>query len=268
MSRMLVIPIPDRFPLWQFLHRPTVMFRSRFTALAEPASPLFVIGDIHGCLDQFNAMIDQIEQDIAARSLEGAVIVTVGDYVDRGPDSRGVLERVVALEQDPNRQFVPLLGNHEDMLLTFLSDPLSKRRWLRIGGAETLESYGIAPLDEDAAEEDLLAASVALRDAMGPEQIACLAGLETGYRSGNVFVCHAGTDPAIPVDQQERKTLIWNRDYKKIRKDGIWTAHGHTVTSKATAENGRINVDTGAVFTGRLTAARVFAGEIDFLQVF
>jgi len=218
---------------------PTAVF-----APPAPESPLAVIGDVHGCLAQLRALNDQLDPAVPR--------IAVGDYVDRGEDSAGVLRW---LHERP--EITCLAGNHEAMMLGFLDAPLDKGpRWLKFGGLQTLASFGITGLTETADQDALLRARDALERAMGPDLLNWLRALPLHHQSGTVAVVHAGADPALPLAMQSDRVLMWGHpDFDRTdRRDGIWVVHGHTITPEPTAERGRIAVDTGAYATGRLTA--------------
>ena len=247
-------------------HHGPLMFRRKFTAPPAPEIPIYVVGDIHGRRDLLEQIIHLIDADAGASGTLPATIITVGDYIDRGPDPAGVIDYLMALAADPARQMVNLIGNHEDMLLTYLADVSKARIWLRNGGTETLLALGLPPLTENADPQEAAAVAPQLAAALGPRRLEFLQNLDLTFRTGNIFVCHAGTDPALPLDAQDRRVLIWNRDYKKIRRDGNWVIHGHTITSKARVADGRVNIDTGAYFSDRLTAARIAEGTITLID--
>ncbi len=216
-------------------------------ALIAPDADLVVVGDVHG------------RADLLVRVLEragSAQIVCVGDYVDRGPNSAGVLRCL----QD-RADIVCLGGNHEEMMQRFLEDPQGKgARWLKHGGVQTLESFGITR------HEDARDARDALVTAMGTELVAWLRGLPDRFVSGNVAVVHAGADPLVAIAAQKGATLRWGhpRFQTQARKDGVWVAHGHTVYAQGAVQQGRIAVDSGAYATGRLTFARISKGDVRF----
>ena len=221
-----------------------------------PEEPLAVVGDIHGRDDLLEVML--------ARLLPSeARIVFVGDYVDRGTGSAAVLRRLHALCAQ-RAGTVCLKGNHEDMMLRFLSDPEGTAAWLTYGGLETLSSFGID--GAGGAPADL---AVALRAAMGAELIDWLTGLPHLFQSGNVAVSHAGADPARPISDQSDDALIWgHRGYGRMqRSDGLWVVHGHVIVPRVAVQMGHINVDTGAYKTGRLSAVMVRAGAYEPLEV-
>ncbi len=217
-----------------------------------------MIGDVHGRDDLLASLLQKLEGRGGARQL-----VLVGDYVDRGPQSRAVLERLQALDA------VCLKGNHEVMLLEFLDNPTEKAaRWLRNGGFQTLESFGIE-LAREPTVAMLEEARDALRAGLGAAGEAWLRGLPLVWQSGNLLVTHAGPDPARPIEGQPDKVFLWghNRFLRDARADGLWVAHGHWMRDRAAAGDGRIAVDTGAWDSGRLSAALIDPdGRIEFVD--
>ncbi|EYD75434.1 serine/threonine protein phosphatase I [Rubellimicrobium mesophilum DSM 19309] len=230
-----------------------------FDAPLAPDRPLAVIGDVHGR----DALLARLLGRIAERAPE-AQIVLVGDMIDRGEESAAVLRRVSG-----RADLVGLRGNHEAMCLEFLDDPEAYGpRWLFNGGLQTLASFGIGGVSERSRGEGLRAARDRLREAMGEELIAWLRARPLWWRSGNVVVAHAGADPARPLEEQEEQALLWGhpRFGEVPRTDGLWVVHGHTILPRPIVEGGRIGVDTGAYATGRLTAALIGAGGVEFLS--
>lgn len=246
------------------------LFRGGHPKDPTPDRPLYVVGDIHGRADLLQRLFDLIDADHAAHGYRQPLAVFVGDYVDRGADSRRVLQTLHAMAQtladDPEAEgeMLCLMGNHERMLLDFLDMPLERgQRWLRNGGVQTLESFGLQGVAEGAGEEVLLAARDALREALADGLEAWLRELPLIALSGNVAIVHAACDPSLPVDGQLPGTLVWGHPEFLIRprSDGLWVAHGHTVVTRPAAAEGRIAVDTGAYFSDRLTAAILVPGE-------
>jgi serine/threonine protein phosphatase 1 len=233
-----------------------------------PDRPFYAIGDVHGRDDLLARLLDAI----AARpDGDTATLVFLGDYVDRGPDSAGVLRRIAGLKADAGARAVMLAGNHEAMMLGFLDDPAALGvRWLRNGGGQTLESFGIeVPREAEDPEAADLRASLALRlaEALEPEGRAFLDDLPLAWFSGNVAAVHAGADPRRPVLDQLGERLLWGHpDFaQRPRSDGVWIVHGHTIVATPVAAAGRISVDTGAYATDRLTAAHVTGEGVEFL---
>lgn len=227
-----------------------------FPAIA-PEAPFYLIGDVHGRADLLDAILDRIVPEHP--------LVLVGDYVDRGEDSASVLRTLVGRSNT-----FCIKGNHEEMLLSFLENPVTHGpRWLRYGGLQTLASYGIAGVTETSRGSDLEMARNALRNAMGAETVFWLRNLPLTYRNGNIGVVHAGADPGVGLEGQLSEHLLWgHRDFHKVpRRDGLWIAHGHTIVDRAVAEKGIISVDTGAYATGRLTVGGIGDGDAEFLTV-
>lgn len=231
-----------------------------FDAPIAPDTNFFVIGDIHGCLQKLADLLMQIEQ------LEDVPrVIVVGDMVDRGEHSAGVLNLLKRLNGEFGDLVTCLKGNHESMLLRFIDDPeATGDRWMRNGGLQTLASYKVNKL-QGTTHTDLRDQLV---QAMGIEMIDWLIALPLMWQSGNVAVVHAGADPKLPLDAQADEILMWGHgDFQRIdRSDGIWIVHGHTIVRQARSENGRISIDTGAYATGRLTAAYIRPGQVSFLS--
>ncbi len=197
--------------------------------------------------------------------IECDTLVLVGDYIDRGEDSAGLLKRLVALKEEHGEKVVLLKGNHEDMLLKFLEDPEQNgRRYLRYGGLQTFASYGFGGVLESSSGETLVEARNRLKSAMGEDVLALLSNLPLFYRNGNIGVVHAGADPELPLNIQNPRHLMWGHpDFsKRARTDRLWIAHGHTIVPEVSIASGRIAVDTGAYATGKLSA--VFFSEEDY----
>lgn len=219
----------------------------------RPDQTIAVVGDIHGRADLLDKLLTRLD-----KRHPDALKIFVGDYIDRGPESQKVLHRLRSL---PGA--VCLRGNHEEMLIDFLSDPSRNARlWLHNGGRETIASFGI-----DLAA-DLPEVQEALLKRLSDGTVDWLRGLPLLWRSGNLLVCHAGPDPAEPVEKQPPNVFTWGhgRFLRDRRTDGLWVAHGHWVQERAQVFPGRIAVDTGACFTGRLTAALIRpVGRVAFL---
>jgi serine/threonine protein phosphatase 1 len=229
---------------------------SRMDSEASDLQPhrLYVIGDIHGCADLLDQMIGEITNDLAARPVRDSLVVTVGDYVDRGSDSRGVVERLLG-NPFPTR-FIALKGNHEVLLEAFLDKPQTGESWRGVGGIETMASYGL-PVRSLIRRKEYAAAASALAQAIPPDHFAFLASLRHSLSVGRYFICHAGVNPKVSLEEQTEEDLLWIRepfltssvDFGKI------VVHGHTPVAHPEVMANRINVDTGAFMTGRLTCA-------------
>jgi len=225
---------------------------------------IYAVGDIHGCLRQLEQMLKLIGQDSSGVK-ERCQLVFVGDYIDRGPDSKGVIDRLLSPMDGVTATY--LLGNHEQALLDFLENPSAYRDWKYFGAHETLVSYGISPprFDDDAG---FAAARDQLRQSMPEKHIAFLRGLERWAVFGDYFFVHAGIRPGIPLDKQDKDDLIWIRDeFLESQADfGKVIVHGHTPADRPENKPNRIGIDTGAYATGRLTAVVLEGTERRFLQ--
>jgi serine/threonine protein phosphatase 1 len=214
---------------------------------------LYAIGDIHGRLDLLDRLIDEIDRD-AKEHGANSLTVTLGDYIDRGPDSRGVLDRL--LSNPFPGDYVALKGNHEALLQAFLENPATGAQWRHLGGLETLRSFGIlvGPLMRG---QNYDQAAEQLRAALSPEHRKFLASLKTSLTVGRYFLCHAGIRPGVSLERQSEEDLLWIRDefLNSTMDFGKIVVHGHTPTAKQQVLANRINLDTGAFASGRLTCA-------------
>ncbi len=219
---------------------------------------LYVIGDIHGRLDLLDRMIAAIALD-AGEAGAKSLTVTLGDYVDRGPKSRGVIERL-ARNPFPG-DYVALKGNHEALLEAFLADPRTGEHWQRLGGVQTLQSFGVrlSPLIGGRGFEQ---AAQDLRAALTPEHLKFLSSLKMSLTVGRYFLCHAGVRPGVPLDRQSDEDLMWIRgEFLDSDADfGKVVVHGHTPAVEPQVRTNRINIDTGAFVSGKLTCV-VLEGE-------
>ncbi len=222
----------------------------------DPISPdqtVVAIGDIHGRFD----LLEKLGQ-----TDEAVQIICVGDLIDRGEQSADVLR---TLHGAPD--VITLMGNHEQMMLEFIDNPKEKgERWLRNGGLQTLNSFGVSGVSQTSPEDVMERARNELFEAMGEDLIEWVANLPKSWVSGNVAFLHAGADPAVPIDAQDNRTLLWgHRDFRRVpRTDGMWVVHGHTIVDIPTIRNGVVSIDTGAYATGKLTAATVMKGDVSF----
>lgn len=233
-----------------------------FTAPIAPDTAFCAVGDVHGCFDKMQSLLGQITQ-----KHKDVPVVFVGDYVDRGEQSADVLRALFARRADPN--LICLRGNHEEMMLDFITDPdRAGARWLRYGGMQTLASFRVGGVTQNSQGPALVQAAEKLSDAMGPEMLDWIRNLPSMWKTGNVAVVHAAADPNIPVDHQGAHIFAWGHpDFETVpRQDGVWIVHGHTIVDAAYAKGGRIAVDTGAYATGQLTAAHITQGDVQFLQ--
>jgi len=251
--------------VWDWINR---TFReSRAGDQAMPVSTIvpdqrfYVVGDIHGRMDLLQMLLPQLNPDCP--------LVFAGDYIDRGAHSAQVLQHLHNLSRTSARKVVCLQGNHEDMLLSFLDNPTRiGPHWLRNGGAHTLASFGITGIDTSIMRERSEAIARRLQQAMGQDLLNWLRELPLTWTSGNVTVVHAALDPNLTVDNQPRQVCQWGHPkfHRQLRKDGQWVIHGHTIVEVPQATNGVVSIDTGAFFSGRLTAAEILKGNVRFVS--
>lgn len=236
-----------------------VSFRSLFRGpnrTPPPAIPAgeraYAVGDVHGCGALFDALVAAIEADDAARSAAETTIVLLGDLIDRGPDSAGVIAAARALQA--RREVRILMGNHEEMFLASLDDPEVLRDLLRFGGRETVLSYGVDPRAYAAA--DIAEVRALLNKHLPAADRTFIAGFEDSVTIGDYHFVHAGVRPDVLLDEQNPADLRWIRRTFLDRDDGFGAVivHGHTIFAKPEIKRGRIGIDTGAYATGRLTA--------------
>lgn len=213
---------------------------------------VYAIGDIHGRADLLDRMFKQIDADLAGNAPRHSIQVFLGDYIDRGPASREVLDRLI--ERESNHHIVLLKGNHESMLTRFTTDPSILDDWQRLGGLETLMSYGITPsINADPIGQTRLALAF---DQTFPESHRnFLANLKTSFTCGDYFFVHAGVRPGVPLTEQREEDLLWIRQEFLLCEDDFSKiiVHGHTPVMQPDIRPNRINIDTGAYATGRLT---------------
>jgi serine/threonine protein phosphatase 1 len=210
---------------------------------------IYAVGDIHGRLDLLNELLSQIDHDIALHPTTRPIFVFLGDYVDRGPASRETIDRLIEHAKTHECQF--LKGNHELIALKCLSDPSLFDRWMRLGGIETLVSYGVAP----ASGKQIVELQAAFHSALPQGHLRFFRDLQTTFTCGDFFFAHAGVKPRVELSRQAENDLLWireefltsNEDFGKI------VVHGHTPTHDVEVGPNRINIDTGAFATGRLT---------------
>jgi serine/threonine protein phosphatase 1 len=225
----------------------------------------YVIGDIHGRSDLLDRIVDEITRDIEKSPEPRSLTVTLGDYVDRGPDSYGVLDR---LARNPfPTDYIALKGNHEELFGNFLTEPAVCSHWRRLGGLETLHSYKV-PVTALMIGKGFEAAAQALRQVLPEAHSAFLGRLKLSLTVGDYFLCHAGVRPGIPLENQRAQDLLWIRDEFRSSKAqfGKIVVHGHTPTPSPEVFANRINIDTGAFATGRLTCLVIEEGGLRFLS--
>jgi serine/threonine protein phosphatase 1 len=228
--------------------------RSGSTSAIPHGRRVYAIGDVHGRLDLLDDLLERIAIDDRDRGQADTQILFLGDLLDRGPQSREVVDRAMALVEGgiPVRF---LMGNHEEVLLTALEGREGAMRFfIRIGGDKTLHSYGITGTEyRDASFEDLVELA---RQRIPAEHIAFLASFEDQVEIGDYLFVHAGIRPGVPFEEQKPSDLRWIREefLGHPGDHGRIIVHGHTVTEAVEERHNRIGIDTGAYASGRLTA--------------
>ncbi len=247
-------------------------------ALAGPAhapegKTLYVIGDIHGRADMLQILLRKIADDALTDEDRGLAqareLILLGDYIDRGPDSRGVIDQILAAEADRNFWTVtPLKGNHEAALLNFLGDPAFWPMWADYGARETLISYGVNPPARMSDAEDWTRACTEMNAAVPAEHRSFLDRLQLIADRGDYLCTHAGVRPGVPMDEQVEEDLLWIRDdfLKNEKRLEKVIVHGHTPAADAFVGDHRIGLDTGAYATSVLTAVKLQGVERTVIQ--
>jgi len=228
----------------------------------EVMPPLtYAIGDVHGCFDLLLALETKITADCAGQK-QPALIIMLGDYVDRGPTSSEVVEHLLE-PPDFNATRICLAGNHEDAMLAFINEPKSNPYWLEFGGMETLLSYGLNETDFRPSAIRQRSFIHKINSFIPDEHIAFLRGLPILAQFEHHIFVHAGLRPHIALEQQNDKDLTWIRDefYDEADGFGFMIVHGHTPNKKPFVSNYRIDVDSGAYYSGQLTAAKFIDGK-------
>lgn len=224
----------------------------------------YVIGDIHGRRDLFEAMIEEIENDDRQRPGVESHVVLLGDLVDRGPDSAGVVKK--ARKWQKKRSVRILAGNHEEMMLGAFEKPEILRHFLKHGGRETILSYGLSKKQFNAMTLDELFEM--LPKLISKSEREYIAGFEEMIVAGDYLFVHAGIDPALPLDQQKRRDMLWIRD-RFLNHEGPLdkvVVHGHTIFDRVMDCGNRIGIDTGAFRSGVLTALVLEADQRRVIQ--
>ena len=213
---------------------------------------IYAIGDVHGCLDQLNRLLGAIEADLNQRPAK-AHLIFLGDIVDRGPDSAGVINRLLQGGL-PGDQRTFLLGNHEEILLDCFDGNIETcGPWLQFGGLQTLESYGLSRAE---IFDRVGALSDAMREVIPADHISFIRSFADYLQVGDYLFVHAGIRPEVSLDQQSAKDLRWIRDefLDSPADHGMLVVHGHSIVPEIEVRLNRISVDTGCYRTGQLSA--------------
>lgn len=234
---------------------------------------VYAIGDIHGCDTLLKSLLQQIGDDFALAQatqpdLDG-VLIYLGDLVDRGPDSRAVMD-VVVQGPPPGLSQVLIKGNHEYLMEAFLlGDQERASVWLVNGGLQTLQSYGLSTGDGVPADDEIVDLQRGFAKRVPRQHESLLSAAVLSHQVGDVFFAHAGIDPETSLDAQVAEDLLWIREpFLSSEKDfGAYVVHGHTPHNGMEVFDNRSNADTGAVYGGWLSAAVITGHRLQYLQV-
>lgn len=215
---------------------------------------IYAVGDLHGRLDLLEMLLGEIRRDEACRPKARTLVIFLGDLVDRGPDSRGVIERLIRLrEEGTEAKF--LLGNHDEVFLKAASGDLKATRMLtRIGGRETILSYGISPEEYQSCDFEELTKMLAGK--VPARHIEFLSSFDDYAEVGDYLFVHAGVRPGVAIAEQSLADLRWIRHEflgSKVSHERL-VIHGHSISDEVDVRSNRIGIDTGAFASGRLTA--------------
>ncbi len=231
---------------------------SRIVPLRADSGPVYAIGDIHGCKSHLCGLIALIQQD-AAQLNHAPLIVLLGDVIDRGPDTAGVLDYLTG-----NPHIRCILGNHERMMLSFFAAPKQNLAWLDLGGFETLRSYNLALTAQEASEMPQRRLLQMLYSHVPQSHLNWLAALPHGYRhhvnNEDFILVHAGFDPTRPDTAQHEDSLLWGRQTAPAQPTALRRIQGHKIVCAPDPNSQCIQIDTGAWQTGRLSAVRLVSG--------
>jgi len=228
---------------------------------------VYAVGDIHGRLDLLQAMIRKIEAHDESAPDARSLLIFVGDYIDRGPDSRGVIDCLI--REVPSR-FEPIFlrGNHEDMMLQSFRNLEIFDVWAMNGGGATAESYGVVFDPGNYTRADARRVTEELSDALPEDHLRFLEGLRLSFAIGDYFFVHAGVRPGVPLQDQDERDCLYIRQRFLTHQGqfGKVIVHGHTPVRSPELLPNRIGIDTGAFFTGRLTAVCLENNRQSFLS--
>lgn len=231
-----------------------------FKSKPQPVTPYFpedtrvyCIGDIHGCLDLLKKLHKKITNH--SKDYKGTKkLIYLGDYVDRGPDSKGVIDHLLS-EPLAGFDITYLRGNHEQSILEFLAEPVKTRAWLNYGGLETLLSYGVRLEKLPSNDNDLFYLRNQLEGRFPKSHHEFISNTKFFHDEGSYYFCHAGIKPGTPLENQQPSDLMWIRDkfISSTQHHEKIIVHGHTISDEVDTQPNRTGIDTGAYASGKLT---------------
>jgi serine/threonine protein phosphatase 1 len=232
--------------------------RRRSPRLPERAR-IYAVGDIHGRVDLLDETLARVDADLAIYPDCDPIHIFLGDYIDRGPSSRAVIDRLI--ERMETHHTICLKGNHESYMVDFLGSPAVLSEWQHLGGLQTMMSYGIKP-PVNASSAKQIELSQALNVALPAQHREFLRSLSLSFTCGDFFFAHAGVKPKVALNRQKEEDLLWIRDefllYEEDHEKIV--VHGHSPVGVPDIKQNRINIDTGAYATGRLTCMIIETG--------
>lgn len=245
--------------------------RTKATTPSAPAVPpgtvVWAVGDVHGRLDLLIPLVEAIRADLQSSGAERKMVIFLGDYIDRGPDSRGVLKLLAGLSSSEGVEWRFVKGNHEQAMLDFLDRPSSGARWCEYGGDRALKSWGLRAPEMAHRTEAWARVAADLQHKLTRDEVHFLENLELSVTVGDYFFSHAGARPGLALDRQSPEDLMWIRQtfldspaaFERV------VVHGHTPTSQVHSDHRRIGIDTKAYESGVLTALRLDGQERSLL---
>jgi serine/threonine protein phosphatase 1 len=244
-----------------------LMWKSR-RINAPPLLPeglrIYAVGDVHGRVDLLKQLFSRVDEDLKEHPIGETLHIFLGDYIDRGQNSAAVLDLLIERARTHRTSF--LKGNHELFLFEFLENPGVLKHWEQYGALPTLASYGLTPtVNADPKEQAELSAS--LRNVIPKSHSQFFAGLKLCFTCGDFFFVHAGVRPGTPLWRQREEDLLWIRDDFLLHEKPFEKiiVHGHTPVWEPDVRTNRINIDTGAYASGRLTCLRLERDKIEFV---
>ncbi|MEJ2020304.1 MAG: metallophosphoesterase, partial [Maritimibacter sp.] len=240
--------------------------RAHIRTLAEMPAAIYAVGDVHGMRALYQELEARIVEDAATAGINGPkLIVLLGDLIDRGPDSAGLIDDLIA-PAPTGFQCLVLRGNHDDKMRDFIANPGQHREWLGYGGDATLASYGLKPDPIHGFNLSPRKLENMVRSAIPETHARFLENLPYGLRVGDYFFCHAGINPETPITAQNPDALLWGDPERIDKAAGSLPVivHGHIAIDDILITSRRINVDTGAYASGKLSAVRLQANATPF----
>ncbi|MEM1399728.1 MAG: metallophosphoesterase family protein [Pseudomonadota bacterium] len=228
---------------------------------------IYTIGDIHGRLDLLVEMLGMIVQDATDAPNLDKHIIYLGDYVDRGLESRQVMDLLIS-DQPYGFEKTFLKGNHEDSMLQFMDGDNDGSMWFQFGGLSTMASYDVLMNEEGSRDQRLMQVREQLRENLPDDHLTFMRLLEMSISFGDYFFTHAGVRPGVALDAQSPQDLMWIRDrfLNSSVKHGKIVVHGHTISESPVVKSNRIGIDTGAYASGRLTCLVLEGDSFRFIQ--